>query len=726
MRQAVQQVQPARPRPVVRPTAPPQRVLPNTPAPAQLKSRMRAPVRPTTAPQAGKAAAASRPAVAVAATAGAVGAAAGYLALNAANAHADISAKAASLQNSLSELQRRASFESVQTDLNELDKLVNEVAELLESARGKGYAYQNDLEDKTYRVMGNWGAVRDQTYTALNTTISGLQTRLMTLDPQVQRLNANLYSANAATPHLRSTGSQINNLLAEVDRLEDQLEDRYEELETTTRELNSRLTQIHWALDQLAGAKFQPAHGEDLVMAVAARWDKEGKDDPEGVLYLSNRRLVFERKEKVATKKILFITTASELVQEVAIDRPLAEINAVKADSRGLFGHQDYLLVEFKDKKLGAVALHINGQDLKVWVDLLERTRSGAIENERAGSGAGVSYQDLHRPLTSSDILNLQNEVNSMQDEMMLKEARTELAELENEVRGLERKLAEVRAQGYAIEKDLEADLQVLAVQWDRVKHNAEATLNQQALSIGEGVQAMRQDLARLMGMTSDLAAARPLYLQLRSTVASVQAQADAAETTVFAQYDQYADEVTSMAAHLDWVGWMLGALATASFRLLATESGVAAVEAVFERPGLESENGVLFLTDQRLMWEDRIDAYELKLDVPLSEVLDVRSEVVAEQDQEYLEFKLGAQGPASSVRFRLALPVAQAWLTMVGRARGGGYAQDRAVSISEEELARIRNAPQQCSNCGATYTTPLLRGQTELTCEYCGLVTRI
>jgi DNA-directed RNA polymerase subunit RPC12/RpoP len=40
--------------------------------------------------------------------------------------------------------------------------------------------------------------------------------------------------------------------------------------------------------------------------------------------------------------------------------------------------------------------------------------------------------------------------------------------------------------------------------------------------------------------------------------------------------------------------------------------------------------------------------------------------------------------------------------------------------------LERIRNAPQQCTKCGAAITDPILRGQTEIPCEYCGNVMRI
>jgi len=466
---------------------------------------------------------------------------------------------------------------------------------------------------------------------------------------------------------------------------------------------------------------------ENLIMAVKARWDKEGKDDPEGILYITNRRLVFERKEKVATKKILFITTASELVQETLIDQALGDLGAWKAESKGLFGHQDFLQVQLP--RLGDVALHLDGQDSKEWASLLERARSGQIETEHTTLGTGISLADLTRPLTNADIMELQNQVHDLQDETMLTGQRQELAALENDLGAIERKLGELRAGGYVIEKNLEADLAVLRAQWGRVESNSMRTLEFQASQLGAQMEAIGKDLANLTGQASDLAAARPLYMQIKSSLASIEAQADAAADTVLAQYDEYADEVQGFLAHLEWVEWMLQAVSTASFRLLATESGIAAAEAVFLNPD-QRENGILILTDQRLLWEDRVGAYELKVDVPLQAVLEIQKEIQSAEasgaDQDILAFQLGPQGPLPLARFQLALPVGDDWLQMVGRARSGGYTQDRAVPLSEEELERVRNAPQQCANCGAVFTAPILRGQTEIQCVYCGLVTRL
>ena len=96
---------------------------------------------------------------------------------------------------------------------------------------------------------------------------------------------------------------------------------------------------------------------------------------------------------------------------------------------------------------------------------MIKRAKSGEIENERT-TGTGISFSDLTGQLTNADLLALQNEVNDLQDEMMLKDVQSELAELENETRSLERDLGELRAKGYAVEKNLEVDISVLISQW--------------------------------------------------------------------------------------------------------------------------------------------------------------------------------------------------------------------------------------------------------------------
>lgn len=688
------------------------------------KKAMRATaIRPPRAPRLASSRAIKRAGVNVAAAAATAYTLGRLARLNTAQAHPEITYQVNSIQSSIEELENRADMSEVRADITNMEANLNHAISLLESARDKGYAFQSDLEDIAYDAMSRWQSIRADVEASIEE-----QTRVAAgyFDPvnrQINQLNAAISRTTGTDRLLSDTEDEIRQALNAVSDAENAIEAAYDDIEYQANLLVQRLTQIHWALTQQAEASFDFSDGEDLYMAVKARWDQEGKDDPEGVLYLTTKRLIFERKEKVATKKVLFVATAKELVQKVMGAQPLSNIENVKAQSKGLFGHQDFLEVDFSRQR---IPFHLDGQDSEDWAGWIKNAKSGKIEEERT-SGSKLSFADLTGSITQADIIALQDEINELQDEMMLKATQEELSELENQISELARELSQLRARGYVIEKSLEPDIEVLKLQWEKIKERAHTTLNYQTSQLGAQMKDIQSAMANLAGISGSLAAARPVYINIKSLIASAEAQAEAAEETVLDQYDEYADEIETLDTHLEWVDWMLDAISTASFSLLATESGVAAIEAIWERPNGEPENGILFLTDQRLLWEDREGDYELKINVPLANLGEVKSQIDDETgEQRLLTVFEGSAAPVASTSFLFSLPVIESWQQMIGRARAGDYGADRAVEIKESELDRIRNAPTQCPTCGATFTAPILRGQNEITCEFCGVSTRI
>ena len=154
----------------------------------------------------------------------------------------------------------------------------------------------------------------------MQSEVVAFQGRLQPLSGSINQLNRVLANPNFATPLLQSTQSTVNGLLGDAEQVRTRLETLYRDLEGQIQSLNQRLTQIHWAMEQLEDARFGLERGEELVMAVPARQDEESENDAEGILYLTDKRLLFEQKEKEATKKVLFITLASELVHKLIFD----------------------------------------------------------------------------------------------------------------------------------------------------------------------------------------------------------------------------------------------------------------------------------------------------------------------------------------------------------------------------------------------------------------------
>jgi len=94
--------------------------------------------------------------------------------------------------------------------------------------------------------------------------------------------------------------------------------------------------------------------------------------------------VIFERDEEVATKKVLFIATAKQRVQEVVLENKLGEVEAVAASKRGLFGNEDHLDFKFGGSaRVRQAHFHIDGQDAHEWQGMVNRAKTGGLESMR-------------------------------------------------------------------------------------------------------------------------------------------------------------------------------------------------------------------------------------------------------------------------------------------------------------------------------------------------------
>jgi hypothetical protein len=111
------------------------------------------------------------------------------------------------------------------------------------------------------------------------------------------------------------------------------------------------------------------------------------KEGPKGILYLTDERLVFERKEEVATKKVLFIATEKETVHELLLEVSIGQIEEIKAqDKKKFLGRKEMLELLFAPEAdfSGATFRLHGGAKNEDWSALISRVKSGEIDKERS------------------------------------------------------------------------------------------------------------------------------------------------------------------------------------------------------------------------------------------------------------------------------------------------------------------------------------------------------
>ena len=143
------------------------------------------------------------------------------------------------------------------------------------------------MELKAFEAMSQWQQIRPTVEKTLVDQSRALQAQLNTLNLQVKDLNLKLANQAVATPLLKSARSTADSMLQNVQSLKSNLRSTYASIDATLQEIERSLMKStgRWTNCKERNLNWIPVR--ILVMAVPARWDKESKDDPEGILYLN-------------------------------------------------------------------------------------------------------------------------------------------------------------------------------------------------------------------------------------------------------------------------------------------------------------------------------------------------------------------------------------------------------------------------------------------------------
>ena len=279
--------------------------------------------------------------------------------------------------------------------------------------------------------------------------------------------------------------------------------------------------------------------------------------------------------------------------------------------------------------------------------------------------------------------------------------------------------------------------------EWGRIAPGLEAQIEKEAVGLERSLHPLESQIAGLAGRGGAPATLRPRLEGLKSQVEILEGRIEAVEGSIRGTYDQFSSEVQKVKSHLAKLEWTLTELSEASFELLATESGIMAVKAVWAKAGKQTKQdpeGVLYLTDQRILFEQKekvatkkvlFVATEKKLvqellwEVPVVLIEDTKSrkEGFLNKD-DYIELRFASGAPFDLVHLHI-WQRGDEWTALIKRAKGKDFDKTRAIPIDKAVAEKVKNAPTKCPSCGGAINQVILRGIDCLSCEYCGDVIR-
>lgn len=354
-----------------------------------------------------------------------------------------------------------------------------------------------------------------------------------------------------------------------------------------------------------------------------------------------------------------------------------------------------------------------------------------------------MSNQSLAEQV-KNDIQNLQSSLRDLQTSVRMTDIRDSLEDLGTSVNGMDRRIKSLRERGYAFEKELEEMAADFEKEWAGIVPKLEAQIKKESSSLERALRPVETGITQLGGESGSPGVLRPRVSKLKSQVETLEGRIEAAEESIRGGYDQFSSDVQELKIHLTKLEWMMTELSEASFELLATESGIMAVKAVWAKGGKQTKNdpeGVLYLTDQRILFEQKekvttkkvlFVATEKKLvqellwEAPLAliEETKTRKDGFLNKD-DYIEVRFGSGAPFDLLHIHI-WQSGDEWKALLKRAKGKEFDGTRAIAIDEAAAKKVKDAPTKCPSCGGAINQVVLRGMESITCEFCGDVIRL
>lgn len=273
--------------------------------------------------------------------------------------HQDVNA----IRDEASNLLQKLSFASALDGLNDRHAKLQQIEDELRRLRSRNFMFWPNLEQQLTQA-------RQLAQRAMQDARGEAQRASQQLRGTIEQLARNA-SSMATRSHLDN--NQVENLGAERDRVESQItavEQRINAIAEPFTKLVDTVAQgvagSHWTMDQFDQGSFRPRAEEHPLAVAAATWEDCPQGACEGVLYITDLVLRFERTQ--GSRAVLF-------------EKAMGHIGASEDSERGWFVKDEVLTLQFNPASgapQGATLL-MKSADSKSIDDFIERARSGQL-----------------------------------------------------------------------------------------------------------------------------------------------------------------------------------------------------------------------------------------------------------------------------------------------------------------------------------------------------------
>ncbi len=291
-------------------------------------------------------------------------------------------ADAERVETEFESLEKQAQLGSVYEDIGNFDSSLVDYPLKLDALRDRGYVHSGQIEDQIEALDDKWDEIRPRVEKALSEQVDRLEKEIDETERKVDNMKS--------SASIKSAETAVNRLSSQVMTAASAVSNLYDGLEVELNKIGYRLDQISRMVKLFEESpEIRLLEAEGPLLAVETEWQQDGDEGPDGYLFLTDQRLMFEQREEVVTKRRFGIfKSESEHIQKLLLEVQTSDIQELAHKEEGGFlgmGKDDIIEFVFTDAApLTRARFHLDGQDSSMWAEVIKRVQTGDIDDDRA------------------------------------------------------------------------------------------------------------------------------------------------------------------------------------------------------------------------------------------------------------------------------------------------------------------------------------------------------
>ena len=236
---------------------------------------------------------------------------------------------------------------STESKVNNIEDVISKLPARITSLRQMNYLLQTNLEEDQMKAANSWATLSPSIKSEVSSRAATLRSELSYLERDI---NNSRMSSGFGIGGLSGFDVRINTQKALAYDLSSKIQSELVPIDSVLTPLQQGLASAESTVKLTSSASFKWKEGETPVIAVPA---KDMNEDINGILTLTNQRIIYESEKEVVLKKTLFIVTEKRVERQTSLDKPIGSVEKITKGSVGfLAGAGLYITIKQDNTQL--------------------------------------------------------------------------------------------------------------------------------------------------------------------------------------------------------------------------------------------------------------------------------------------------------------------------------------------------------------------------------------